>query len=168
MPSPQRDRGIRAEREACALLTELTGFTVQRMANQGIRQDIGDLIGLPDTTIQVSAVPRQAKAIAARTRLKLAGLEAQQRNAQTRHGVVILRIDGNNQTPATWRAVITETHLERLGLTTWGLPYPDTTIGQAILNADGWTHLPAGWGRICAPLETWCNAWANVPRFTPA
>ena len=59
MPSPQRDRGIRAEREACALLTELTGFTVMRMANQGIRQDIGDLIGLPDTTIQVSAVPRQ-------------------------------------------------------------------------------------------------------------
>lgn len=168
MPSPQRDRGIRAEREACALLTELTGFTVMRMANQGIRQDIGDLIGLPDTTIQVSAVPRQPKAIAARTRLKLAGLEAQQRNAGTRHGVVILRIDGNNQTPPAWRAVITETHLERLGLTTWGMPYPDTTIGQAILNADGWTHLPAGWGRICAPLETWCNAWANVPRFTPA
>ena len=168
MPSPQRDRGMRAEREACALLTELTGFTVQRMANQGIRQDIGDLIGLPDTTIQVSAVPRDPKAIAARTRLKLAGLEAQQRNAGTRHGVVILRIDGNNQTPPAWRAVITETHLQRLGLTSWGIPYPDTTIGDAILNADGWAHLPAGYGRLVAPLETWCNAWANVPRFTPA
>lgn len=168
MPSPQRDRGIRAEREACALLTELTGHTVRRRANEGVREDIGDLIGLPDTTIQVSAVPRQPKAIAARARLKLAGLEAQQRNAGTRHGVVILRIDGNNQTPAAWRAVITETHLERLGLTTWGIPYPDTTIGDAILNAGGWTHLPAGWGRFCAPLETWCTAWANVPRFVPS
>lgn len=168
MPSPQRDRGMRAEREACALLTELTGFTVQRMANQGIREDIGDLIGLPDTTIQVSAVPRQPKAIAARTRLKLAGLDAQQRNAGTRHGVVILRIDGNNQTPVAWRAVITETHLQRLGLTRWGIPYPATTIGHAILNADGWAHLPAGYGRLVAPLETWCTAWANVPRFVPS
>lgn len=168
MPSPQRDRGMRAEREACALLTELTGFTVQRMANQGIRQDIGDLIGLPDTTIQVSAVPRQPKAIAARTRLKLAGLEAQQRNAGTRHGVVILRIDGNNQTPVAWRAVITATHLERLGLSTLGIPYPDTTIADAVLNAGGWTYLPNGWGRLAAPLKTWCTAWLRTPRFVPS
>ena len=49
MPNPQRDAGIRAENEACRLLEaalQLPEGTVRRRKNEGIHEDIGDLIDM--------------------------------------------------------------------------------------------------------------------------
>ena len=65
MPNPQRDAGIRAENEACRLLEaalELPEGTVRRRKNEGIHEDIGDLIGIPNTTIQVTRIAKQSLA----------------------------------------------------------------------------------------------------------
>ena len=108
--NPQRDRGIRAEREACALLAQALNVDVRRRANEGIRQDIGDLIGVPDTTIQVSAVPDNHTKIAARAATKTRDAEQQRRRAGAAHALVLLRIDGG-----MWRAVIDSRALTELG-----------------------------------------------------
>ena len=45
-------KGDKAEREACALLTEFTGYEVERRFGAGMQNDKGDLVGIPDTVIQ--------------------------------------------------------------------------------------------------------------------
>jgi len=50
-----RDKGMNAEREAAALIHELTGHRVRRLTNPGSQHDVGDLFGVPDTVIQVAA-----------------------------------------------------------------------------------------------------------------
>lgn len=95
--NPQRDRGIRAEREACVMLSGLLDLDVRRRANEGIRDDISDLIGLPDTAIQVSACKRNDTAIAARARTKVSDCGLQQARLQAAHGVTLLRINGTNR-----------------------------------------------------------------------
>ena len=108
--NPQRDRGIRAEREACAILHKALGVTIRRRANEGIREDIGDLIGVPDCTIQVSAVPDSPTKIAARAATKTRDAEQQRQRAGTAHALVLLRIDGG-----LWRAVVDSRSLGALG-----------------------------------------------------
>lgn len=158
--NPARDRGIRTEREACALLVELTGHNVRRRTNEGIREDIGDLIGLPDTTIQVSRVPDNPTAINDRARCKLADLALQQQRAGTRHGVVLLRIDGAGRRPGVWRALVDDVEAEALG----------THNVCAWHRSQGWIirHAPdvatGGWhrvtgGRYVATVETWVADW---------
>jgi hypothetical protein len=159
--NPARDRGIRTEREACALLVELTGHNVRRRANEGIREDIGDLIGLPDTTIQVSRVPDNPTAINDRARCKLADLALQQQRAGTRHGVVLLRIDGAGRRPGVWRALA---NANGVGLID-GLVHDGQMAGS-----QGWIirHAPdqvtGGWhyataNRFVATVETWVADW---------
>lgn len=52
-----RQKGARAEREVAALLSDHLGVTVKRRYNLGTQEDIGDLIGLDDTCIQVADRP---------------------------------------------------------------------------------------------------------------
>lgn len=95
--NPHNDRGKRAEREAVKLLCDLTGHPVDRRRNAGIRLDVGDLIGLPDTAIQVSACQRNDTAIAARARTKVIDCGLQQARLGAAHGVTLLRINGTNR-----------------------------------------------------------------------
>lgn len=172
--NPQRDRGIRTEREACALLVELTGHNVRRRANEGIREDIGDLIGLPDCTIQVSRVPDQPAAINNRARIKLADLALQQQRAATRHGVVLLRIDGAGKRPGVWRALVNGEGLARLNV---GVTFPAVLSkpnGWLIRHAPdqvtgGWHELFIGqapYGRYVATIETWAADYLAATHTT--
>lgn len=159
--NPQRDRGIRAEREACVLLSAALDLDVRRRANEGIREDIGDLVGVPDTTIQVSAVPDDPTKIGARAQQKAAGCAVQQARAGTTHGVVLLRIDGGH-----WRAVCSGDQLEALG---WaGLPAPSGMRPGLIVRwapmfaAGTWTlsHPAASAGGLfAAGLDGWADCW---------
>ena len=47
-------KGDKAEREACALLTEFTPYEVERRFGAGMENDKGDLVGIPDTVIQIA------------------------------------------------------------------------------------------------------------------
>jgi hypothetical protein len=174
--NPQRDRGIRTEREACALLVELTGHNVRRRANEGIREDIGDLIGLPDTTIQVSRVPDQPAAINNRARTKLADLALQQQRAATRHGVVLLRIDGAGARPGVWRALVDSEGLDRLHGQVAHIEcvaWPPSS-GWVIRHAPdmltgGWHEIGVGnrvTGRYVATIETWAADYLAATRTT--
>lgn len=98
MTGPQKAKGDRAEREACQMLTDLTGHTVTRRFGAGQALDTGDLTGLPDHTIQVADWKDLAQAI----RVKPAECEQQQARAGSRFGVTFLRTRGG-----VWRACLT-------------------------------------------------------------
>lgn len=159
--NPQNDRGKRAEREAVKLLCKLTGHPVDRRRNAGIRLDVGDLIGLPDTAIQVSACKRNDTAIAARARQKVIDCGLQQARLQAAHGVTLLRIDGNSAHPVIWRALLS---YEQLGAL---VPYKDVqlgnvrnTIGNVIRTCTDWENVSLRYpGIVCAPVETWATQW---------
>lgn len=98
MTNPQKAKGDRAEREIAALLADLLGFGVRRKLGAGRADDTGDLDGLPDCTAQVKNYADLARAI----REGLTGLETQQVNAGTTHGVLFVRRPGGR-----WIAVQT-------------------------------------------------------------
>ena len=50
----QKNKGDRAEREACIYLTAATGHIVERRFGAGQDKDKGDLVGIPNTCIQVT------------------------------------------------------------------------------------------------------------------
>ena len=157
--NPQRDRGIRAEREACVLLGGLLGLDVHRRKNEGIPEDIGDLIGVPDTAIQISAVPCRHLAVAQRARTKIVDCAIQQARLGARHGVVLMRIDGNNQRPPAWRALVDVDQFAALDAGSV-IPNPRTTLGQIIIEADRW-ELASFYSNciIVCSLATWAATW---------
>ena len=53
MTSAAKRKGDTAEREAAHLLADLTGWPVRPRLQQGRPDDVGDLEGLPDCTVQV-------------------------------------------------------------------------------------------------------------------
>ena len=167
--NPQRDRGIRAEREACTLLAGLLGLDVKRRANEGIREDISDLIGLPDTAIQVSACQRNDTAIAARARTKVIDCGTQQARLGARHGVTLLRVDGSGSRPAIWRALLSFEQVDELRRGDVISTNPRNTIGNVIRTCTGWElasfKLP---GIVCAPVETWAAQWSLTAGRTAA
>lgn len=55
MGNPQKRKGDAAEREAAALVAELTGYPVRRKLGAGRSDDEGDLEGVPRTVLQVAA-----------------------------------------------------------------------------------------------------------------
>lgn len=57
-----KDKGSRAEREVAAILHELTGAVVRRTL-AGHSDDIGDLHGLADTTLQVKSYADTGRAL---------------------------------------------------------------------------------------------------------
>lgn len=173
MPNPQRDAGIRAENEACRLLEaalELPEGTVRRRKNEGIHEDIGDLIGIPNTAIQVTRIGAKGwnnyGRIAQRARTKAADCEQQQARRNARHGVVLLRLDGNSHRPAVWRAIITNPQLHALqaGWDTCSLITYQTQ--GAVIRDFGGVKPERTW--LCSPgvltlwistLEGWARSW---------
>ena len=166
--NPQRERGIRAEREACAILTEALGVDVRRRANEGIRLDIGDLVGVPDTTVQVSAVPDNPTIIAKRATGKIVDVAAQAMRAGTAHAVVVLRVDGGH-----WRAVVDTAHLHALDpRMARGAPAVDDNLTPGVVIR--WAPSFAGGRWVYIPrTDMWANTldeWARdlrQPRLPP-
>ena len=109
MSNPQKAKGDSAEREIAKLLDDLLGTGVRRKLGAGRADDTGDLDGLPDCTAQVKNYTDVLRAI----REGLAGLEIQQRNAGTTHGVLFVRRRGGQwiaiQTAQQWATTFRET-----------------------------------------------------------
>jgi hypothetical protein len=103
--NPQKAKGDRAELEVQALLRDLLGVPARRMLGAGRADDVGDISGVPDTTIQVAAYGDIARAIA----IKVPGCVEQQARAGTTFGATFLRRRGGTyvvvQTPAQWCAM---------------------------------------------------------------
>ena len=97
---PSKRKGNVAELEAARLIYDLVGIDVKRRHNIGTHEDIGDLIGLPDTTIQV--VSRSTDVVAVGVVRKPLEVEAQARNAGTTFAATFVRVRGG-----TWRVVLT-------------------------------------------------------------
>lgn len=87
MANSNKQKGDRAERDAAALINELTGFPARRKLGAGRQDDIGDIDGVPDTTIQVV----NRKDITAAIREKVEACTQQQARAGTTHGCVFVR-----------------------------------------------------------------------------
>lgn len=81
-------KGSAAEREASTMLTDLLGHACRRMLGAGRKDDIGDIDGLPSTTIQVTNTTNLAVAL----RLKPPASEQQTRNARNRYGATLIRM----------------------------------------------------------------------------
>ena len=61
--NPQKNKGDKAEREACQLLTEFTGYEVERRFGAGQDKDKGDLVGIPNTVVQVTDMRDESEAV---------------------------------------------------------------------------------------------------------
>jgi hypothetical protein len=83
------ERGKRAEREVVALVAALTGWEVRRRL-AGRSDDVGDLEGLPDCTVQVKSYVDITRAM----NEALLGLPAQQTAARTRYAAAFIRRPG--------------------------------------------------------------------------
>lgn len=103
--------GKETERAACALLGELTGYLVKRKATEGIREDHGDLTGLPRTCVQVSRCQRAPAALWARARAKARDCQTQQARGRADYGVTVLKVNGG-----PWRAVLTAAQFDDITL----------------------------------------------------
>ena len=98
MTGSSKRKGDRAEREAAAVVADLTGHPVRRMLGAGRTDDVGDLTGVPDTVIQVVAWTDVASAV----RAKPLGAEAQRVNAGAAYAATMVRLRGGG-----WRVVLT-------------------------------------------------------------
>jgi len=110
--NPQKNKGDKAEREACALLTEFTPYEVERRFGAGMENDKGDLTGIPDTVIQIANWKDTNAAVLQKPR----EAEQQRINAKASHAVTLVRYKkrpgckhGDN-----WRVVLTLGQYARL------------------------------------------------------
>ena len=103
--NPQKNKGDRAEREACALLTEFTGYEVERRFGAGMENDKGDLVGIPNFAIQVADWQNKSAACLVKPR----EVEIQRKNAGVDHAMTMVRFRGGN-----WRVVLTVEQFARL------------------------------------------------------
>lgn len=83
------ERGKRAEREVVTLVAVEAGWVLRRTL-AGRADDAGDLVGLPDCTVQVKSYVDVTRAINA----ALAELPTQIDNAGTRFGAAFIRRPG--------------------------------------------------------------------------
>jgi len=90
MVSPSRRKGNRAEYEAAALLTRLTGWPVRRRLQEGRADDTGDLEGVPLCCVQVTAIENLASALSR----KLPALEQQRLRSGLPFGALAVRRRG--------------------------------------------------------------------------
>ena len=112
MSNPQKNKGDRAEREACALLTEFTPYEVERRFGAGQDKDKGDLIGIPNTIVQVCDMKNKSEAVLRKPR----EAEQQRLNAKVDHAITMVRF---NKRPGcaegdNWRVVMTIEQYARL------------------------------------------------------
>lgn len=90
MSNPQKAKGDRAELEVQALLRDLLGVPARRMLGAGRADDVGDIDGVPDTTIQVAAYTDITRAL----REKVDPCVEQQARAGTTFGATFIRRRG--------------------------------------------------------------------------
>lgn len=98
MAHPSKRKGDGAEREIAKILAELTGWPVKRRGECGAPKDIGDLVGVPDTCMEVKYRPDD---VARSTREGLQQLRVEQNNAGCIFGVLFVRRRGGH-----WMAVM--------------------------------------------------------------
>jgi hypothetical protein len=91
-------RGDEAEREAAAVLSDLLGFPVRRKLGAGRLDDVGDLDGLPQSTVQVAAWSDVLRAV----REKPIAAECQRERARVPFAATMVRLRGG-----VWRIVLT-------------------------------------------------------------
>ncbi len=101
MTSPSKRKGDRAELEVQRIMQDELGLG-RRALGAGRKDDQGDIHGIPDTVIQVTARADLATAI----REKLPEVELQRRRAGARYSAVFARRRGGEwvvvMTPAMW------------------------------------------------------------------
>ncbi len=110
--NPQKNKGDRAEREACIYLSKATGHTVERRFGAGMENDKGDLVGIPDTVVQVCDYKNKSEAVLKKPR----EAEQQRINANAKHAITMVRF---NKRPGcaegdNWRVVLTLEQYARL------------------------------------------------------
>ena len=91
------DRGKRGEREVCALVEDLLGYKCRR-SQAGHPEDLGDVFGLPGTTLQVADWAEPIRAVRAKP------IEAEAQRIANGHEWVAtwIRLRGGD-----WRVVLT-------------------------------------------------------------
>ena len=112
MSNPQKNKGDRAEREACALLTEFTPYEVERRFGAGQDKDKGDLVGIPNTVVQVTDMKCKSEAVLRKPR----EAEQQRLNAKVDHAITMVRFNKrpNCAEGDNWRVVMTIEQYARL------------------------------------------------------
>lgn len=108
---PNRRKGVAAEREVAALLSDLLGVKAVRRYNLGTHEDIGDVL-LPGTVIQVANYANVTTAV----REKPRECEVQQERAGEPFGATFVRLRGGDyrvvltvpQFCAYWREAVPE------------------------------------------------------------
>ena len=108
----QKNKGDRAEWEACIYLTAATGHIVERRFGAGQDKDKGDLIGIPNTIVQVCDMKNKSEAVLRKPR----EAEQQRLNAKVDHAITMVRF---NKRPGgaegdNWRVVMTIEQYARL------------------------------------------------------
>lgn len=96
--NPQKNKGDKAEREAAELLTKITGYQVERRFGAGQEKDKGDLVGIPNTVVQVANYKDTSRACLIKPR----EVEEQRKNAGAKYAMTMVRWRGGN-----WRVVLT-------------------------------------------------------------
>lgn len=93
-----KKKGDKAEREICALLSDLTGYNIRRALGAGRKEDVGDAFGLPGAVLQIADWKDVIRAI----REKPLEAERQRINAEADLAWTFVRLKGG-----VWRAVQT-------------------------------------------------------------
>ena len=112
MTNPAKRKGDAAEREACELLKKFTGYDVERRFGAGMEKDKGDLVGIPNTVLQIANWKDTNAAVLQKPR----EAEQQRINAKAKYAVSLVRYKkrpgckhGDN-----WRVVMTIEQYARL------------------------------------------------------
>ena len=95
-PHPAKRKGDKAEREAAGILHNLLGVPARRKLGAGRHDNIGDLDGVPDTVVQVTA--DRDRGLVSKPR----ECEVQQARAGATFGFTMVRLRGGQ-----WRIVMT-------------------------------------------------------------
>ena len=108
----QKNKGDRAEREACIYLTAATGYTIERRFGAGQDKDKGDLVGIPNTIVQVCDMKNKSEAVLRKPR----EAEQQRLNAKVEYAVTLVRYKKrpNCKHGDNWRVVMTLEQYARL------------------------------------------------------
>ena len=110
--NPQKNKGDRAEREECIYLSAATGYAIERRFGAGMEKDKGDLIGIPDTVIQVVDYKNKSEAVLKKPR----EAEQQRINANKKHAITMVRFNKRPNTALgdNWRICLTIEQYARL------------------------------------------------------
>lgn len=168
MTNAAKQKGDRGEREAVAVLAALAPDLVvekpQRKLGAGRKEDTGDLVVLPDVTVQVKTYGKVEAAL----REAAAGAEAQRERAGTRFALGMVPIPRARQGSVRWLAATLswpgadpdEVDLVHLGLVSRAITHlrrEDLGVrrDRRIVALDR-ARLPR---LYLAPIEAWVTAW---------